>query len=64
MHIIIQTRLMPTAAIDTYGGPHLLVLSQGQESSHSVPTKAMPGHARKGSLKLGQLRQIDKEFCP
>lgn len=26
MYIIIQTNLMPTAAIDTFGGPHLLAL--------------------------------------
>ena len=33
--------IMPTAAIDTCGGPCLLALSQGQEPCHSVPIKAM-----------------------
>ena len=28
-------------AIDTLGGPHPLVLSQGQEPCHFVPTKSM-----------------------
>ena len=41
MYIIIQTNSVPTADIDTHGGPRMLVLSQGQEPCHSVPTKAM-----------------------
>lgn len=32
---------MPTAAIDTCGGPRLLALSQDQGSCLSVPSKAM-----------------------
>jgi hypothetical protein len=32
---------MPTAAIDTHAGSYLLALSQEQEPSYSVPTKAM-----------------------
>lgn len=36
---------MLTAAIDTYVGPGLPALSQGQEPSHSVPTKAIPDPA-------------------
>ena len=42
MYIIIQTRFMPTAADED---PLLLVLSQGQEPCHSIPTKAMPDPA-------------------
>lgn len=41
MHIIMQTSLMPTAAMDTHGGPSLLALSQRQEPCPSVPTKAI-----------------------
>ena len=38
MYIIIQTSLMPMAAIRTLGA-FVLALSQGQEPSHSVPIK-------------------------
>ena len=40
---------MPTAAIDTCGGPHLLALPllSPRELCHSVPTKAMPDMANK-----------------
>jgi hypothetical protein len=36
---------MPTAALVTCGGPHLLVLSQGQETWHFVSTKVMAEQA-------------------
>jgi hypothetical protein len=32
---------MPTAAINTFEGPCLLILCQGQELCHSVPTETM-----------------------
>ena len=40
MYIIIQTSLMPMAAIQTLGA-FVLALSQGQEPRHSVPTRQM-----------------------
>lgn len=41
MYIIIQTSLMPTAAIDICGSPCLLALSQRLEPCHYIPTTAM-----------------------
>ena len=52
MYIIIQTSLMPTATINTHGGPCLLALSQGQEPCHSVPTKAMQDQAETTSITI------------
>jgi hypothetical protein len=42
---IIQISLVPTVTINTCGGPYLLALPQGQEPSHSMPTKVMPDTA-------------------
>lgn len=41
MDIVIQTSLILSATIETYGGPCQLALIQGQEPCHSTPTKAM-----------------------
>lgn len=42
VYIIKQTSLIPTASINSCGDLCLLALSQGQESCHFTPTKAMP----------------------
>lgn len=42
VYISKQTNLIPTASIDSCGGLCLLALSQGQESCHFTPSKAMP----------------------
>ena len=52
MYITIQTSLMPTAAVDTGGGTHLLALAHGQGPCPSVPTKAMQDQAETTSITI------------